>query len=313
MMGAESRAEAETTFEPDIIDLRFQGESGVIAGFLLRTDDELGLIETGPTTTLESLLAALEPFGGLEKLSAVAVTHVHLDHAGAVGRLLGLAPHVRCYVHALGATHLVDPSRLLRSASRIYGDQMGPLWGQVTPAPEDRILVVEDGDTLTLGGRDLEVLHTPGHAVHHIALFDRGSSAVYTGDLAGIRLPAMNQVRPAAPPPDLDPETWRASIERVRRLEPRTLHLTHYGSFAGDVNGHLDGVLTRLDAWIDVVRRARQSGMERDAIVAAMRLEGDGEIRAEGGDDVTIRRYDLATPYYMTVDGIIRYLERGSG
>jgi len=295
---------------PEIIDLQFQGVSGVIGAFLIGSGQELALIESGPTSTLPVLLAALEPYGGVKRLSWVAVTHVHLDHAGGVGALLERAPNARCYVHSTGRRHLVDPSRLLRSASRIYGDQMDALWGEVAPAPGDRVVGLEDGDTIRVGDAELEVLYTPGHATHHIALFHEPSRTMYTGDAAGVRLRGTEEVRPPTPPPDLDPRLWKESVAKMRSRQPERLILTHYGVFEEDLDHHFSNMLERLDHWIDVVRRGREIGQEPVTFVDSLQREGDAEVAADGGDSMMLRQYELASPYGMTVSGIIRYLEQ---
>ena len=283
---------------------------GVIAAFLVESDGHYGLIETGPASTLEVLLEALVPIGGPMALDWIAVSHIHLDHAGAAGQLLSKAPNLVCYVHTIGRRHMVDPSRLLRSAERIYGDRMFELWGHVIPCPEDRVIAVDTGDHIQLGKSRLEVVYSPGHAIHHLALWDGETKSMFTGDVAGVRLPDMGQVRPPTPPPDIDPAAWKDSIRRIRSFQPQTLYLTHFGPVSGDLNAHFSQLLTRLDEWIDFVDRARQSGQERDEIVKSMERGADDEVRAEGGTDLTIRQYGLATPWGMTVDGILHYLNK---
>ena len=294
----------------EVVDLNFQGVPGVIASFFLQRDGDFGLIETGPTSTLEHLLAGIQRHGGLDRLTSIAVTHIHLDHAGAVGSLLRMAPHVKCYVHSLGRPHLVDPSRLLRSATMIYGDRMDELWGQFVPAPEDQVVAVEDGDHISIGGVDLTVVYTPGHARHHVALHDAESGRVFTGDVAGVKLQGSAQVRPPTPPPDLDPAAWRNSIGRLRSLNPSELCLTHFGPVARDIDCHFDSLLTRLDNWIDLVRAEQGAGQDSPAIVDTLQREGDAEVAAAGGSALTLRQYELATPWGMTVDGILHYLLR---
>jgi glyoxylase-like metal-dependent hydrolase (beta-lactamase superfamily II) len=293
-----------------VVDLNFQGLPRVIAAFILVSGGEIGLVETGPSTTLPALLAALEPYGGAENLAAVAVTHIHLDHAGAVGTLMRLAPDARCYVHSVGAPHLIDPSRLLRSAGRIYGDRMGTLWGEVFPAPESRVTAVKDGDLIRLGGSELRVMYTPGHASHHIALYDESRRAVFTGDVAGVRMPGCRHVRPPTPPPDINIHQWNASVDRLRALDAQTLLMTHFGAQTEGIEAQYTDLLQRLDSWTGLVR----AGLDRDEAVAGivndLRSEGDWDVLATGGDETTVRQYELASPYEMSVDGLIREVER---
>lgn len=187
MIGAETRW---LTHDTAIIDLQFQGVTKVIAAYLLETSDGLALVETGPSSTIAALEAGVEALGReIADIRHLLVTHVHLDHAGAAGLLLRRNPQARLYVHEVGAPHAVDPTHLVRSATRIYGDQMGPLWGEIVPVPAGRVIAVSDGETIEVGDRSLSVLYTPGHASHHAAFHDLTHNFVFTGDVAGIRIP----------------------------------------------------------------------------------------------------------------------------
>ncbi|HZT97493.1 MAG TPA: MBL fold metallo-hydrolase [Chloroflexota bacterium] len=293
------------------VDLEFLGYPGVIASFIFDSDDEIGLVETGPSTTLPVLLRALDNRkDGLERLTSVIVTHIHLDHAGAVGTLLRRAPNARVYVHPAGARHLVDPSRLLRSARRIYGNQMDQLWGDVVPVPEDRVVAVEDGQELKVGDTLLRAMYTPGHASHHIALHEPSSRAVYMGDLVGVRLEGSAYVRPATPPPDVDLDAWEQSLRSVEALQPETLELTHFGSVTSDIGGLITEFRRRLGAWMELVRLAVEEGQEPATIVDSLRREGDPELLSQGATAGLMQAYELATPYGMTVAGLLRYLEK---
>lgn len=293
-----------------IVDLKFQGQPGVIASFLIESEDGLAMVETGPTTTLPRLLDSLQPFGGTERLSTIVVTHVHLDHAGAAGHLLALAPFARLYVHEVGAPHLIDPSRLVRSASRIYGDAMDSLWGEVVGVPRDRVVAVSDGDTITVPGGELRAIYTPGHASHHIALHDPHRSSVFAGDVAGIRLTGFSHVRPATPPPDIDLGLWRESVEKIRSLAPDALLMTHFGAYVGHLDCHLDSLLGSLESWAETVRRGLEEGIDPARLVDVLSRADNAEVRAEGGTDADLRRYELATPYDMSVSGLTRYVNR---
>jgi glyoxylase-like metal-dependent hydrolase (beta-lactamase superfamily II) len=296
-----------------LIDLNFQGEPGVISAYLLEGAGELALIETGPTSTLATLLAALEASGhDLAQLTTIAVTHIHLDHAGAAGHLLAHAPNATLFVHTIGAPHLIDPTRLLRSARRIYGEQMDTLWGEVMSVPSERIHIIDEGDVVYAAGRQLAVLYAPGHASHHVVFHDVEQRMVFTGDAAGVRLTDARYVRPPTPPPDVDLEVWSQTIDRLLALNPRTLLLTHFGPHSGDVPRHLEELRQRLFAWTELVRTALTAGQDPPTIVDSLRREGDAELLATDGDPVLLGRYDLATPYGMTVDGLVRYLQKAS-
>jgi glyoxylase-like metal-dependent hydrolase (beta-lactamase superfamily II) len=293
-----------------LLDLDFQGLPGVIASYLIRDADELALVETGPTTTLEALVAGIRRAGfHPEQITKLLVTHIHLDHSGAAGVFMKRFPRAQLYVHEIGAPHMVDPSKLLASATRIYGDMMGPLWGEVLPVSEDRVIRLTDGDVVSVGDKNLEVLYTPGHALHHVAYYDASTRGVFTGDVASVRLQGFTYVRPPTPPPDLNIDLWRESLDRLRRLAAATLYLTHFGPFT-DVERHLADAERHLVEWARIVEKAVESGKDRPAIVDNLRLFGDRQLLQETNDAIALRRYELATPYGMTVDGLLRYLRK---
>ncbi len=297
-----------------VVDLNFQGATGAIAAFLFDDGREVGLVETGPASTLPYLLEAIQSLeNGLDRLTTVVVTHIHLDHAGAVGQLLNRAPNARVYVHEVGAPHLIDPTKLLRSAARIYGNQMGPLWGEVVPASAERVVPLRGNELLSVGGHGLRVLYTPGHASHHIALYDEADQSVFTGDVAGVRMQNATHVRPPTPPPDIDVDLWKASIERLTALRPAHLYLTHFGRFDAPLDSHFESLVSRLDAWTDLVRTNASAGEDAAAIVDSLRREGDAEAQADGAGPDQLHRYDLATPYGMNVDGLLRFLRKTEG
>lgn len=289
------------------LDLDFQGRPGVIASYLLEDAGERALIETGPASTIESLLAALATLNiDPDSISKLLVTHIHLDHSGAAGVWMRRFPRAHLYAHEIGMPHLVDPTKLIASATRIYGDMMGPLWGPVEPVPEDRLNALTNNDVVTVGDRTLNVLYTPGHASHHVAYYDERRSAVFTGDVAAVRLQGQSYVRPPTPPPDLDLEAWMRSIERLRELRPDVLYLTHFGGFT-DIDRHLADAGQRLYAWSDVVLKAKESGQDRPELTDTLRLHADRELLQTTNDAGVVQSYELATPYGMSVDGYLRY------
>ncbi len=295
-----------------LIDLNFQGRPGVIGAYLLEDAGEHALVEIGPGSTLDALLNGLEEAGvAPEDISKILVTHIHLDHAGAAGSFIRRFPQAQLYVHENGAPHMVNPEKLLASATRIYGDMMGPLWGEFLPVPEENVHVISDEETITVGNRTLTEYYTPGHAWHHVVYHDAEREQVFTGDAAAVRLQGYGYVRPPTPPPDLDLEAWGESIERIRHLQPASLNLTHFGPFT-DVDRHLQEASGRLLAWADVIRHAVEIGQDRPAIVDNLTLRGDAEILQESRDAGAILGYELATPYGMTVDGYLRYFRKRS-
>jgi glyoxylase-like metal-dependent hydrolase (beta-lactamase superfamily II) len=294
---------------PTTIDLTFLGRPGVIAAFLLRGQGEAALIEVGPTSTMETLLAGIARAGvAPEEVRHLLVTHIHLDHAGAAGVLLQRLPNATLYVHERGAPHLVDPSKLVASASRIYGTLMDRMWGEVAPVPPERMVALRDGDRLDVAGHHLDVLYTPGHAVHHVAFHDRDEGSLFLGDVGGVRMPGCGYVRPPTPPPDLDLEAWDASIDRLTALRVPVFYVTHFGRFA-ETEGHLEQLRSRLREWERVVLDGLRAGEDRAAIVLRLQRTVDAEVLREASEE-TVARYEMASAYIMNVSGYERYLRK---
>lgn len=292
-----------------LIDHAWGGVEGLVGSFLLPGDDGLTLVETGPASTLPTLLDGIRATGFRPAdLRRVVVTHVHLDHAGGAGALLRHAPAARLHAHPAGVPHLVDPGKLLRSAARLYGDRMDELWGEVVPVPADRVDALEDGGELPIGGRTLRVLFTPGHASHHVALHEPAGGSVFTGDVAGVRLRGSGHVRPPTPPPDVDLALWRRSVGRIRAVRPRRLYLTHFGGF-DDPDAHLDDLLSRLFFWAGWALAGRERGAGPDEVAAGLRRLGDAEIRAADGDERRVEAYERAVGYDMIARGLVRFLD----
>ena len=295
-----------------VIDHRFVGSEELIASFLLPGADGLTLVESGPASTLPRLLEGIRAAGfDPADLRRVVLTHVHLDHAGGAGSLLRHAPRAVVYAHPAGVPHLVGPAKLLRSARRIYGDAMDSLWGEVLPVPAERVVALADGEELPVGGRALRAVFTPGHAGHHLALHEPAAGVVFTGDVAGVRLPGSPYVRPPTPPPDVDLVLWRESVGRIRALGPRRLYLTHFGGF-DDPGPHLDALLARLFFWAGWTEAQRERGASASDVAAGLRRLGDAEIRAAGGDAELVSRYELSVGYEMIAEGLLRHLGRAA-
>jgi glyoxylase-like metal-dependent hydrolase (beta-lactamase superfamily II) len=250
-----------------LIDLEHQGRPESVAAGLLETRDGPVIVDPGPAATLPKLRAGLEARGHtLEDISALLLTHIHLDHAAASGSLTRQNPRLRVYVHEAGAPHLVDPTKLLNSATRLYGDQMATLWGEVAPVPAERVTTLSGGERLSLGGREIEVAYTPGHASHHVSFLDRDSAVAFVGDTAGIFGPRLPIVLPVTPPPDFDLEAWLASIHRIRQWEPQQIVLTHYGP-ALDPGRHFEELRSGLIAWAEYARDSLSvTGTDEDRI-----------------------------------------------
>jgi glyoxylase-like metal-dependent hydrolase (beta-lactamase superfamily II) len=253
------------------IDTLLGGWERVTAGYLLDGPAPL-LIETGSQSSVPVLLDALHSIGvGPSELAGVAVTHVHLDHAGGVGDVARAFPSATVYVHRKGARHLADPTRLVDSAARVYGELLDLLYGRLAPTPAERLHVLADGEELRLGpGRVLTTMDSPGHAKHHVALHDSVSGILFAGDAVGVRLPDAGVLRPATPPPDFDFDQAIASLHRFAERRPEGLALAHYGLVGEDPTEVLAEAEETLRQWAAVAEKAWHQGAD---IVAALERE----------------------------------------
>lgn len=293
-----------------VIDLLFQGRKRAIASYLLMDGNEAALVEAGPGSTLSNLLDALSAAGvAPEQVTKLLLTHIHLDHAGATGSLVQQLPNAIVYVHEIGAPHLIDPSKLLRSASRIYGDQMASLWGAVLAVPEERVVQLQDGDRIPVPGGELEALYTPGHASHHVAFWNAQTREVFTGDVGGVWLPGTERVMPPTPPPDLDLEAWSASIDRLLELAPQTLYLTHFGP-AHDPHRHLEELRTRLYDWGELIEGELRSGTGEPEIAARLEAHANEALATTVEDPELRASFRLVSGYEMNVAGYVRYFKK---
>lgn len=291
------------------IDLGFMGTDGVIAAYLLVGDNELGLIEVGPSTTRGNLEAGIRVAGHeLGDVSRIVVTHIHFDHAGAAGGILRDYPNARLSVHPVGLPHLVDPSRLVSSATRIYGEWMDELWGPIVPVPEDRVDAMEDGQLLRAGARNLRVLFTPGHAVHHAALFDESTGTLFTGDVGGVRVQGTRFVSPPTPPPEFDPQAWETSVRSMSDVQPARLALTHFGLF-GDVDEHFDQLSRGLADVTRIARECLTAGGDTSELTSRL-LEYEASALGESLNDDVMLRLELANPAFMGGLGLQRFLRK---
>jgi glyoxylase-like metal-dependent hydrolase (beta-lactamase superfamily II) len=273
-----------------VIDLMHLGRPRVIGCWQV----DGVLVDPGPESCLPTLLEAL----GDDRPRALLLTHIHLDHAGASGALVARWPDLEVYVHKRGAPHLIDPSRLMQSASRLYGDDMDRLWGDMAPVPEQNLRVL-DGDGTLLDGR-FEVAYTPGHASHHVSYLHDGTA--FVGDVGGVRINAGSLTVPPTPPPDIDVEAWHRSIERVSQWRPERLAMTHFGE-STDVDAQLAEVGERLDDW---ARRVGET--EMDEFVASLREE---ILEGASGPDLLPAFVQAAPPEQMYL-GLQRYLKKRS-
>ena len=285
------------------LDLNFQGRPHAIASYLIRYADGAVLIESGPGSTLNALQSALAKEGlSPRHVTHVLLTHIHLDHAGAAGWLAQQGAKI--YVHRVGAPHLLNPEKLLASATRIYGDRMERLWGDFLPVPEDQLIIPNDSEAIVIGNLEFVPINTPGHAEHHYAyLFE---DICFSGDVGGVRIPGYQYLRIPMPPPELHLERWHESIARLRREKFNTIAPTHFGMFS-DVTWHLNEVEKGLDSamgWLDEVMPSAPSIEElRGSFTEWMVSEG----KKVGLDEEVMQAYELANPPGMSADGLSRY------
>src|SRR5437879_8213548 len=212
------------------LDNLWPGRPHTIASALLESDGHRSIVDPGPGSTLETFRENLRANGlGVGDLDAILLTHIHLDHAGATGALVRENPRLAVYVHTNGAPHVIDPSKLLASAQRLWPNDLQQLFGEVLPVPAENLHIVEGGETLTLGSRQVEVVYTPGHASHHVSYFDKAEGVTFVGDTAGVRIEGNAFAMPATPPPDIDLGIWDTSFAAILERKPARLFLTHFG------------------------------------------------------------------------------------
>jgi glyoxylase-like metal-dependent hydrolase (beta-lactamase superfamily II) len=267
----------------NLIDCMHLGHDRVIGAYEI---DGL-IVDPGPTTCLKTLLEGLEG-----EPRALLLTHVHLDHAGASGSLVERFPNLRVYVHEVGAPHLTDPEKLLRSAARLYGDDMDRFWGEVKPVPRASVVALSGGEEV----EGIRVAYTPGHASHHVAYLDESSGDAYVGDVAGVRIPPSEFTVAPTPPPDIDLEAWEASLDVIAGWDPARVCLTHFGPVE-DVAGQLERLREGLRT---NAQRARAGTRERflDQVEA--------EIDGNAGAELALRVRQAAPPDQLWL-GLERY------
>jgi glyoxylase-like metal-dependent hydrolase (beta-lactamase superfamily II) len=232
------------------IDINFQGAAHAVCTHQI----DGFVVDPGPESSAPALLAAL----GDDRPRGVLLTHIHLDHAGAAGALVRRWPDIEVWVHRNGAKHVIDPSRLVASATRIYGDAMERLWGEIIPVPETNVRILDDDGS----AEGLRWAWTPGHAVHHVAYLHEDSGIAFAGDVAGVRI-GDGPILPPTPPPDIDVVAWHRSIDLLEHWDPAALAITHFGTFT-DVADHLSTLHGELDRWAQVARREDEAGFERE-------------------------------------------------
>lgn len=288
------------------LDLEFMGFPGTIAAYLIPHKQGLILIECGPGSTLNSLKNSLMKDGyQLEDIKAVLLTHIHLDHGGSAGALSNLGADI--YVHHVGAPHLLNPTKLLSSAARIYGDMMEQLWGETRPVIPDRLISLQDGDIVELGGLRFRAIDTPGHANHHLAYIYE--DICFSGDIAGVRLFGLSHLRLPMPPPELHLWKWRESIKRIMDEDISFIAPTHFGMY-GDPKSHLSNLYKNLEITEQWIAHTMQFEPTEEELNTKLNHWMQILSHEDGLTQDQIEAYEIVNPSWMSSLGIYRYWQK---
>jgi glyoxylase-like metal-dependent hydrolase (beta-lactamase superfamily II) len=305
-----------------VIDTHQLGRTGIVAATALETDDGLALFDTGPESTFDNVVAGLGQAGfAAEDVRHIFLSHIHFDHAGAAWRFSNGAGPVRqsdglvprrartatVYVHPRGAPHLIDPAKLIASATRIFGDDMQRLWGRIEKIPAGRVKIVQDNEVVRVGQFEIRVIETPGHANHHhIYHWDDN---VFGGDIAGVRIGAGPPIPPFVPP-DLHIESWLESIHKIRVLNCKRLYLPHFGKIECSVPDHLDALEERVIRWSEWFRDKIREGLDEPRLIPEFAKYEHIDLQAWGATNDDVQSYESADPSYMAVPAAIRYWKK---
>lgn len=293
---------AITMLEIIILDHHFQHTDQVISSFIVRKGNTKILVETGAYATFEHLEAALLKEGYTPAdFQQVFLTHIHFDHAGAAWAFAKLGAQI--YVHEAGVPHLSRPEKLWNSAAMIYGDRMDSLWGRMEPIPMEQLTALRDGDRVQVGELVIDVLYTPGHAKHHVAYNIEGN--IFTGDVGGVKI-GKGPVVPPCPPPDINIELWKASVDKILAAAPHTLFLTHFGPVT-DIAGHCTALKNILDDWSAFIYPHYKNNTPPAELVPLFVQHTRRQLEAAGLDAQALEQYEYANPAYMSVNGLLRY------
>jgi len=285
------------------------GRPHSVAAALLESGGHRAIIDPGPGSTYQTLRELLHSRGlSVPQLDAILLTHIHLDHAGASGALVRENPRLTVYVHALGAPHMIDPTKLLASAARLWPETLHQLFGETLPVPTENLRILEGGETLTLGTRKLDVAYTPGHASHHVSYFDAAEGVAFVGDTAGIRINNGPYILPATPPPDISLEIWENSFAAILARRPSRLFLTHFG-YAEKPAEHIDEFRTRLHRWAALAAEILQSVPDESEAKRVFVARAQAEMQARLGVDEA-DHHAFTAGLDLSFLGLARYLRK---
>ena len=286
-----------------ILDTRMMNRPGIIAATAVETTDGLVLFDVGPESTFENISSELGKVGFADAdVRHAFLSHIHFDHAGAAWRFAELGATI--YVHPRGATYLLDPTRLIESAARIFGDRMEKLWGRFAPVPEERLRVLRDNDVVHVGSLEVRAIETPGHASHHHVY--QWEDNLFGGDVAGVRLGKGPPIPPFVPP-ELQIESWLDSIRKMRALKPARLYLPHFGLVADSLAVHFDALEERVRRWSEWFRDRIRAGADEQQLIPAFTEYEMADLRAGGALEEQLPDYEAADPSFMAVGAAVRY------
>jgi glyoxylase-like metal-dependent hydrolase (beta-lactamase superfamily II) len=289
-----------------VLDTLHLGRPGIIAATALETNDGLALFDTGADSTFEQVSAGMRENGlSPNDVRHVFLSHIHLDHAGAAWRFAEAGATI--HVHPRGAKHLIDPSRLMESATRIFGDEMQRLWGEMRPIPEGQVRATEDGVAIRAGEFEVRPLATPGHASHHNVY--QWENNLFGGDVAGVRLSGGPPVPPFVPP-ELHVESWLESIERMRAIGAARLYLPHFGLIENELPVHFDALAERTRRWAEWFHEQLRKGRSEAEMIAEFARYEAHDITQAGAAEERIADYEQADPSFMAVTASIRYWQK---
>ena len=260
------------------LDDNWMGRPKSIGTALLESDGRRAIVDPGPGSTLDTLKKELRARGvAVSDLDAILLTHIHLDHAGATGALVRENPKLAVYVHKLGAPHMIDPSKLLASAARLWPETLQQLFGEAVPVPPQNLHILEGGETIPLGSRKIEVAYTPGHASHHVSYFEDAEGTAFVGDTTGIKIEGHSYIMPATPPPDIDLKIWDGSFAAILERKPKRLFLTHFG-YSDNPTSHIAKFRERLHRWMEMTEKILQSAPSDEAAMESFMAQARAEI-----------------------------------
>jgi len=291
------------------IDTEMAGLDQTVAAFVV-PGERPAVIETGPATVTKTLTEGLRALGlGPNDVASFVLTHIHLDHGGASGDVARLFPKADIVVHPEGARHLADPTKLMASAYRVFGDRLDSTFGPLQAVPKDRIRAVEPGTILDLGGgRTLEIVEATGHARHHMAIQDSESGVIFVGDSMGVYLPEAGVLRPATPPPDFDLEVALATLRRFRSRDPRGLYLTHFGPAPAD-RDLLALAMDQLVRFGGIICEAMKDSTDLDFLAERLRERTWDDYKAIHDSPELLAKFEALNAFRSSAAGYLRYFQ----